>query len=96
MAYSRVPLVAYSKRNNTHDALEVLCKCSSCDHKVHVTHEFMGPGEFSNEFGRYTNIYSSTVLTGINTTAYEALATCSATWGGLVTTTKTASAGRII
>uniref|UniRef100_A0A914H6X3 Uncharacterized protein n=1 Tax=Globodera rostochiensis TaxID=31243 RepID=A0A914H6X3_GLORO len=59
------------ERNNTDAVLEVLCKCSACGHEVHVTHEFMGPGEFSNEFGRYNNICSSTVLTGISTTAYE-------------------------
>uniref|UniRef100_A0A914GRV8 Peptidase S1 domain-containing protein n=1 Tax=Globodera rostochiensis TaxID=31243 RepID=A0A914GRV8_GLORO len=61
----------YGQQNNTHTVLEVLCKCSSCGHEVHVTHERMGPGELRKEFGQYTNIYSSKELTGINATAYE-------------------------
>uniref|UniRef100_A0A183BSC8 MATH domain-containing protein n=1 Tax=Globodera pallida TaxID=36090 RepID=A0A183BSC8_GLOPA len=55
----------YGQQDNTHTVLEVLCKCSSCGHEVHVTHERMGPGELCNDFGQYTNIYSSKEITGV-------------------------------
>uniref|UniRef100_A0A183BMJ2 Tat pathway signal protein n=1 Tax=Globodera pallida TaxID=36090 RepID=A0A183BMJ2_GLOPA len=41
----------------THTALEILYKCRSCGHKVHVTYEIMKEEKVSNEFGRYTDTY---------------------------------------
>uniref|UniRef100_A0A183BRK2 CENP-V/GFA domain-containing protein n=1 Tax=Globodera pallida TaxID=36090 RepID=A0A183BRK2_GLOPA len=61
----------YGQQNNTHTVLDVLCKCSSCGHEVHVTYERMGPGELCNDFGQYIDICSSKEITGINATAYE-------------------------
>uniref|UniRef100_A0A914H622 Uncharacterized protein n=1 Tax=Globodera rostochiensis TaxID=31243 RepID=A0A914H622_GLORO len=50
----------------THTALEVLYKCRSCGHKVHVTYEIMGEGEVSNEFGLYTNTYHRSLESSLN------------------------------
>uniref|UniRef100_A0A914HNV6 PPPDE domain-containing protein n=1 Tax=Globodera rostochiensis TaxID=31243 RepID=A0A914HNV6_GLORO len=55
----------------THSCLEVLYKCRLCEHEVHVTYEFMNPGETSNDCGRYSKTYKPTKLHGITTTAFE-------------------------
>uniref|UniRef100_A0A183BK59 Uncharacterized protein n=1 Tax=Globodera pallida TaxID=36090 RepID=A0A183BK59_GLOPA len=44
--------------------LEVQNKCRSCGHKVYAIHEIMAPGKLNNEFGQYTNIYSSKEIIG--------------------------------
>uniref|UniRef100_A0A183CBF3 LRAT domain-containing protein n=1 Tax=Globodera pallida TaxID=36090 RepID=A0A183CBF3_GLOPA len=41
----------------THEALEVLYKCRSCGHEVHVTYEILAEGEVRNDPGRYTKTY---------------------------------------
>uniref|UniRef100_A0A183BMI5 LRAT domain-containing protein n=1 Tax=Globodera pallida TaxID=36090 RepID=A0A183BMI5_GLOPA len=50
----------------THTALEVLYKCRSCGHKVHVTYEIIQEGEVSNAPGRYTNPYERPLVSSKN------------------------------
>uniref|UniRef100_A0A183BW05 Uncharacterized protein n=1 Tax=Globodera pallida TaxID=36090 RepID=A0A183BW05_GLOPA len=61
----------------THTALEVLYKCRSCGHEVHVTYEVLplpfgfAGGDIFNESGRYTRMCQEPVALTLNATAYE-------------------------
>ncbi|KAI3419118.1 hypothetical protein GPALN_006879 [Globodera pallida] len=62
----------------THTALEVLYKCRSCGHEVHVTYEVLpqpfagcAGGDIFNESGRYTRTCQEPEPLTLNATAYE-------------------------
>ncbi|KAI3419120.1 hypothetical protein GPALN_006881 [Globodera pallida] len=61
----------------THTALEVLYKCRSCGHEVHVTYEVLpdvrsrAGGEIFNSYGRYTRTCQQPKPLLLKTTAFD-------------------------
>uniref|UniRef100_A0A914GT59 Uncharacterized protein n=1 Tax=Globodera rostochiensis TaxID=31243 RepID=A0A914GT59_GLORO len=63
----------------THTALEVLYKCRTCGHQVHVTYEVLldfrsrSGGEIFNAYGRYTRMCHEPKPLSLKTTAFDDL-----------------------
>uniref|UniRef100_A0A914GQ86 LITAF domain-containing protein n=1 Tax=Globodera rostochiensis TaxID=31243 RepID=A0A914GQ86_GLORO len=72
-------IICASLIESTHTALEVLYKCRTCGHEVHVTYEVLpdvrsrSGGEIFNAYGRYTRMCHEPKPLSLKTTAFDDL-----------------------